>query len=520
MKIEVALISVSDKTGVIELAGRLVEMGIRILSTGGTGRALQKAGVPFTPVSEHTGFPEILDGRVKTLHPRIHAGILARHDQESHQEILQEHDIPPIGLVVVNLYPFTRTVSKPDVTLNDAIENIDIGGPTLVRAAAKNHSSVTVVVDPADYSRVVAEMMAGGKKTSKELRFELARKAFQHTAAYDLAISGYLEGLDRGEGELAPVLSLSLSREQVLRYGENPHQRGALYRPQFAPPTGLVAARQHQGKQLSFNNYLDLDAAWGLIQEFEEPACAILKHNNPCGVALGDDPVEAYAKALECDPVSAFGSIVAFNRTIDDRTAEEMAGLFVEAVLAPAYTGEALSVFGRKKNLRVMELLPPSGSDAGSAQGDFDVKRVAGGFLVQDRDLFFVKESDLKAVTERKPDADEVRDLLFNWAVCKFVKSNAIVLGKDGRTIGIGAGQMSRVDSVKIAVEKAQSSLEGAVMASDAFFPFRDGIDEAARNGIRAVIQPGGSVRDEEVIAAADEHEIVMVFTGIRHFRH
>lgn len=520
MKIETALVSVSDKTGLVELAGRLTEMGIKILSTGGTGRTLQEAGIPYTPVSEHTGFPEILEGRVKTLHPRIHGGILARHDHGSHEKVLQEHDISAIGLVIVNLYPFSRTVSKPDVTLEEAIENIDIGGPTLVRAAAKNHATVTVVVDPTDYSRVVAEMKAGGSETSESLRFELARKAFQHTAAYDLAISAYLEGLDRGEGELAPVLNFSLSREQVLRYGENPHQRGALYRFQFSVPTGLVAARQHQGKQLSFNNYLDLDAAWSLIQEFEEPACAILKHNNPCGVALGSDPVEAYRKALECDPVSAFGSVIAFNRTVDEATAEEMSSLFVEAVLAPGYSGDALSVFGRKKNLRVMELLPPADSKLPSGHSDFDVKRVAGGFLVQDRDVFFVKESDLKVVTRRKPTAEEIRDLLFNWTVCKFVKSNAIVLGRDGRTIGIGAGQMSRVDSVKIAVEKAQSSLDGAVMASDAFFPFRDGIDEAAKHGVRTVIQPGGSVRDEEVITAADEHEIAMVFTGIRHFRH
>jgi phosphoribosylaminoimidazolecarboxamide formyltransferase/IMP cyclohydrolase len=520
MRIEVALLSVSDKEGLVEFGRNLADLGVKILSTGGTGRTLKEAGIPYTPVSEHTGFPEILNGRVKTLHPRIHSGILARHDDPEHQQTLLSHEIPPIGLVVVNLYPFSQTIQKEGVTLEEAIENIDIGGPTMVRAAAKNHAHITIVVDPADYSEVVAELKANEGETSAETRWNLARKAFHHTAAYDAAISGYFEKMSSKEEGLPPVFNLSLVRQSELRYGENPHQRAALYRPQFHPPIGIVAAKQLHGKQLSFNNYLDLHGAWGLIHEFEKTACAIIKHTNPCGAALGDTPLQAYEKALSCDPVSAFGSIVAFNREVDEATAEEMSKLFVEAVIAPGYENQALEVLSRKKNIRIMETAGKTGSAVSKPHTGFDLKRISGGVLLQDRDSYFINPEDLKTVTDRRPTPEELGDLLFGWVVCKHVKSNAIVFVKDEKTVGVGAGQMSRVDSARIAGEKARSSLEGAIMASDAFFPFRDGLDQAADYGIRAVIQPGGSVRDEEVIAAANEHGIAMVFTGIRHFKH
>ena len=516
MKIEAALLSVSDKEGIVELARNLADLGVRIFSTGGTGRTLQEAGIAITPVSEHTGFPEILDGRVKTLHPRVHGGILARHDDPEHISTLAEHQIPAIGLVAVNLYPFSETIQKEGVTLEEAVEKIDIGGPTMVRATAKNFAHTTIAVDPSDYPKIIAEMKANGNETSQETRWELARKAFHHTAAYDAAISGYFEKLSSGDEGLPPVVNLSLVRQASLRYGENPHQRAALYRPQFHPPTGVVAAKQHHGKQLSFNNYLDLNAAWGLIREFEDTACAIIKHTNPCGAALGSNNLEAYKKALACDPVSAFGSIVSFNRPLDAATAEEMGNLFVEAVIAPGYEEGTLEVLMRKKNLRVMEM--PAA--VAPVHTGLDLKRIAGGILAQDGDHFYLTHDDLKIVSKRGPSDEELRDLMFGWTICKHVKSNAIIFVGDQRTIGVGAGQMSRVDSVRIAGEKAQSSLDGAVMASDAFFPFRDGIDEAARKGITAVIEPGGSVRDEEVIKAADEHDMALVFTGIRHFRH
>ncbi|MEJ2146829.1 MAG: bifunctional phosphoribosylaminoimidazolecarboxamide formyltransferase/IMP cyclohydrolase [Acidobacteriota bacterium] len=518
MKVEYALLSVSDKQGLVEFAAGLSKLGIKLLSTGGTGKALVEAGLPFTKVSDHTGFPEILDGRVKTLHPRIHAGILARHDDPAHQATLSEHQIPPIGLVVVNLYPFVRTVSREGVTVEEAIENIDIGGPTLIRAAAKNFAYLTVVVDPADYPTVLAELETNHLEVSRETRWELARRAFHHTAAYDAAISAYFEQLTEKEEGLPPVINLSLSRVTSLRYGENPHQRAALYRPQFLPVSGLVGSRQLHGKQLSFNNYIDLQGAWGLISDFSETACAIIKHTNPCGAALGPTPKQAYERALECDPVSAFGSVVAFNREVDLETAEAMSQLFVEAVIAPAFTDEALEKFSRKKNIRIM-LMPPEVASRDSV-GTLDLKRISGGILAQDKDQYYMKPSDLKVVTRRQPTDEEIDELLFAWTVCKHVKSNAIVYTRERRTIGVGAGQMSRVDSARIAAEKARSSLEGAVMASDAFFPFRDGLDEAASRGIRAVIEPGGSVRDEEVIQAADEHDVAMVFTGIRHFKH
>lgn len=518
MKLEYALLSVSDKQGLVDFARGLSELGIKLFSTGGTGRALAEAGIAFTKVSEHTGFPEILDGRVKTLHPRIHGGILARHDDPTHQATLREHEIPPIGLVVVNLYPFVRTISREGVSIDEAIENIDIGGPTLIRAAAKNFAHITVVVDPADYPSVLAELEANQLEVGSDTRWELARRAFHHTAAYDAAISAYFEEHSQDVDGLPPVINLSLARVAGLRYGENPHQRAALYRPQFAAASGLIASRQLHGKQLSFNNYIDLQGAWGLVSEFSETACAIIKHTNPCGAALGSTPMEAYERALECDPVSAFGSVVAFNREVDLETAEAMSRLFVEAVIAPSFTEDAVERFSRKKNIRIM-LMPPDVA-AQDAVGTFDLKRISGGILAQDKDQYYVKAEDLRVVTRRKPTDEEVNELLFSWVVCKHVKSNAIVYTKDRRTIGVGAGQMSRVDSARIAAEKARFPLQGAVMASDAFFPFRDGLDEAASRGIRAVIQPGGSVRDEEVIQAADEHEIAMVFTGIRHFKH
>lgn len=518
MKVEWAILSVSDKRGLVDFARGLADLGIRILSTGGTGRALAEAGIPYTPVSEHTGFPEILDGRVKTLHPRIHGGLLARHEDPAHRKTLEEHGIPPIGLVAVNLYPFVKTVSREGVTVEEAVENIDIGGPTMVRAAAKNHATVTVVVDPDDYAAVLEELRSQGGETTLETRRRLAKKAFAHTAGYDAAIATYFESLVSGTEGMPETLHLSLVREAELRYGENPHQRAALYRPVSAEATGLVGAEQLHGKQLSFNNYLDLQAAWALVSELAETACAIIKHNNPCGVALGASPREAYERALECDPVSAFGSIVAFNRTVTRDAAESVVELFVEAVIAPDYEEGALEVLKTKKNLRIMRL--PLERAAGDAVGPFDLKRIQGGILAQDKDQYYVAAKDLKVVTRRKPTEEEIAEMLFAWVVCKHVKSNAIVYTRERRTLGVGAGQMSRVDSARLAAEKARFPLEGAVMASDAFFPFRDGIDEAASRGIRAVIQPGGSVRDAEVIQAADEHDMAMVFTGIRHFRH
>lgn len=519
MKIDVALISVSNRVGVIDLARELHGMGVRILSTGGTGRALEEAGVPVKRISDYTGFPEILEGRVKTLHPRVHGGILARFDRSEHQKALEEHQIWPIGLVVVNLYPFVKTVEKEGVTLEEAIEQIDIGGPTLIRASAKNSQHVTVVVDPEDYPSILAELKSSGRETTPQTRLQLARKAFRHTASYDTAISSYLEKVSAAEEGLPPAIALNLVQQQSLRYGENPHQRAALYRLQSFPPSGVLGAKQKQGKELSFNNFLDLEAAWSLAVEFDEPCGAIIKHTNPCGAAIGATLAKAYEKALACDPVSAFGSVIGFNREVDAATAETMSSLFVEAVIAPGFASDALEILSRKKNLRVMEI-DRSAAPMKISGLELDFKRISGGFLVQELDRFYLREEDLKVVTKRAPEDREIADLLFAWTICKHVKSNAIVLARDGQTIGIGAGQMSRVDSVRLARQKAQLALEGAVMASDAFFPFRDGLDEAAAAGIQAVIQPGGSVRDPEVIQAADEHAIAMAFTGIRHFKH
>jgi phosphoribosylaminoimidazolecarboxamide formyltransferase / IMP cyclohydrolase len=517
-----ALLSVSDKTGIVELARGLVECGIGLLSTGGTARLIGEAGLPVTDVGSHTGFPEMLDGRVKTLHPKIHGGILARRDVAAHREALARHGIAPIDLVVVNLYPFRETVAKPDCTLDDAIENIDIGGPAMVRSAAKNWRHVGVVVEPGDYAAVLAELRARGNALSAALRFRLMQRAFAHTAAYDGAIANWLgargdDGVVRG---FPQSLSIGGDKRQDMRYGENPHQRAALYREQGASAGAIAAYRQLQGKELSFNNVADADAAWSCVTAFADPTCVIVKHANPCGVASAAAPLEAYRRALATDPVSAFGGIIAFNRDVDAAALEAVAEQFVEVLVAPGYTDDALAVAARKKNVRVLELPLPARGDR-DAQLDF--KRVGGGFLVQTADARDIAAADLRFVTRVRPTAEQVADLLFAWRVAWFVKSNAIVYCRGGRTLGIGAGQMSRVDSTRIAAIKAGNaglSLAGSVVASDAFFPFRDGLDVVADHGAVAVIQPGGSLRDDEVVAAADERGIAMAFTGVRHFRH
>ena len=515
MKIETAILSVSNKEGISELGRELSSLGINIVSTGGTSQALQEAGVPVTSVSDYTGFPEILRGRVKTLHPRIYGGILARHDDPNDQKELRENDIAPVCLIVVNLYPFGQTIEQENVTLDEAIEQIDIGGPTLIRAAAKNFSYATVLVDPEDYGNVLSELRKNDNQVSAETRSLLARKAFNHTASYDATISNYLCQYDAKEEDLPETFNISLERVDSLRYGENPHQKAALYQLVQAASSGLVGAKQHQGKHLSFNNYSDLESAWNLCQDFKEPFCGILKHSNPCGAAVGVSLKEAYERALSCDPVSAFVSVIGFNYQVDEETAESMSSLFVEAVIAPGYKSEALEIFSQKKNLRVLEM----GEQIIRAD-DYEVKTLAGGFLLQDRDLSLICEEDLKVVTKRVPSQQEIQDLLFGWTVCKHVKSNAIVFALGNQTVGIGAGQMSRVDSVRLAATKAQVSLDNSVMASDAFFPFGDAVEEAAEVGVKALIQPGGSIRDEDVIKVANDHDLAMVFTGIRHFKH
>jgi phosphoribosylaminoimidazolecarboxamide formyltransferase / IMP cyclohydrolase len=517
-KLKRALISVSDKSGVAEFARALAALGVQILSTGGTAKLLEKEGVPVTEVSAHTGFPEMLDGRVKTLHPKIHGGILARRDSHEHMAAIARAGIEPIDLIVVNLYPFQATVADPDCRLEDAVENIDIGGPALLRSAAKNHAGVAVVVDPADYARVLAELSAAGE-VSAATRLELARKVFAHTAAYDGAIASYLSSLDADgrRGEYPGVLSLQFAKLQDLRYGENPHQTAALYRDQLPVAGGLAGYRQVQGKELSYNNIADADAAWECVKSFAEPACVIVKHANPCGVALGPAPLAAYRKAFATDPVSAFGGIIAFNRAIDAAAAQAVGEQFAEVVIAPRIEPEAREAFAKKANLRILEV--PLSHDANA----HDYKRVGGGLLVQSADARVVQRAELKAVTRVKPTEAQIADLLFAWRVAKFVKSNAIVFARDGMTLGVGAGQMSRVDSARIASIKAQNAklaLAGSVVASDAFFPFRDGLDVVVEAGAAAVIQPGGSVRDDDVIAAADERGVAMVFTGMRHFRH
>ncbi len=514
-----ALISVSDKIELIPFATRLARCGFEILSTGGTARTLREAGVAAVEVSQVTGFPEIFDGRVKTLHPKIHGGLLARRDDPSHQKQARENQIEMIDLVAINLYPFRETVSRANVSLNEAIENIDIGGPAMIRAAAKNFQFVTVVVDPSDYNWVAQELEKE-RQVKWDQRLHLARKAFAHTADYDAHIASFLFAYNterqQAVQDLPMMLAVQADKIMDLRYGENPHQRGALYRHKGTQSSRTVAtAEQLQGKGLSFNNYLDLEAAWRLVSEFDDPACAIIKHNNPCGVAEGKDPVEAYTRALETDPVSAFGSVIGFNREVDARSAEHLSKLFVEAIIAPGYAEDALRRLAEKKNLRLMRIEPSE-----SRPFPWDIKSIQGGLLVQDWDRFYLKEKNLKVVSKRAPTSEEMRDLLFAWRVCKHVKSNAIVFASRRSTLGIGAGQMSRVDSVRLASQKARLPLQGGVMASDAFFPFRDGLDEAAKAGIAAAIEPGGSVRDEEVIQAANEHSMALVFTGVRHFRH
>ena len=514
-----ALISVSDKTGVVDFARHLHDSGVEILSTGGTAKLLADSGLPVIEVSEHTGFPEMMDGRVKTLHPRIHGGILGRRGVDD--AVMAEHDIVPIDLVVVNLYPFEATVARPDCSLEDAIENIDIGGPTMVRATAKNHAHVSIIVDPADYARVETEMKANDGCISRETRFDLAVKAFEHTARYDGAIANYL-GRIRSESEkddFPRTFNQQFRKAQDMRYGENPHQRAAFYVEHAPKEASVATARQLQGKELSYNNVADTDAALECVKQFEAPACVIVKHANPCGVAVGEDILVAYDRAYATDPTSAFGGIIAFNRPLDAHTARTIVERqFVEVIIAPEVEAEALEELAAKKNVRVLAC----GQWAAPVPG-LDFKRVNGGLLVQDRDIGMVAPADLKVVTRRAPSEAEMRDLLFAWKVAKFVKSNAIVYARDQQSVGIGAGQMSRVYSARIAGIKAADEgliVEGSVMASDAFFPFRDGIDAAKEAGITAVIQPGGSMRDDEVIVAADEHDMAMVFTGMRHFRH
>ena len=520
-KIHRALISVSDKEGIVDFARGLQALGIEILSTGGTAQLLAEAGIPVTEVSDYTGFPEMMDGRVKTLHPKIHGGILARRGTD--EAVMAANDIGPIDLVVVNLYPFEQTVVRADCDLSMAIENIDIGGPTLLRAAAKNHAAVTVIVDSADYTTVLAELQQQAGQTTQATRYALAVKTFEHTARYDGAIANYL-GAINAAGELADfpnTLTLQYRQVQTMRYGENPHQRAAFFIEHAPQEASVATARQLQGKELSYNNVADTDAALECVKSFTEaPACVIVKHANPCGVALGAGPLEAYERAFRTDPTSAFGGIIAFNRPLDEATASAIIERqFVEVIIAPVVEPAALPVLASKQNVRVLEC----GQWTGEPLAMLDFKRVNGGLLVQDRDLGRISEADLKVVTRRQPTAQELKDLLFAWRVAKFVKSNAIVYCKDSMTIGVGAGQMSRVYSAKVAALKAADEgleVRGSVMASDAFFPFRDGIDQAADAGIVAVIEPGGSMRDDEVIAAANEYDIAMVFTGMRHFRH
>ncbi len=512
-----ALISVFDKTGVVEFAQRLHALGVEIISTGGTAGLLKENGIPVVQVSDYTGFQEMLDGRVKTLHPKVHGGILYRRDSKEHKQSIEEHGIKPIDLVVINLYPFEHTIAREGCTLAEAIENIDIGGPAMVRSAAKNFNDVTVIVNPKDYTTVLGEIEGSGGSVALETRMRLSRDAFAHTARYDSLISRYLSGQLKKDSEFPPLFQLPFEKVQELRYGENPHQSAAFYRDLDAGPRDIVSVRKIQGKELSFNNIIDLEAAWQLANEFESSSAVVIKHTNPSGVAVGDDQLETFIKARETDPVSAFGGIIGFNRTVSSETAGEILKNFVEAVIAPGYETRALELFSEKKNIRIMKM---SSESVVLEKQVFDFKRVSGGLLIQDRDAISHDPSALKVVTQRQPDTKEIDDLLFAWLVAKHVKSNAIVYARNGETLGIGAGQMSRVDSARLAVGKAHQPLKGCAMASDAFFPFRDSIDEAAKSGISAVIQPGGSIRDDEVIHAADEHGIAMIFTGTRHFKH
>ena len=546
-----ALLSVSDKTGLVDLGRRLKEFGVEMVSTGGTAAALREAGIEVRDVSDVTGFPEMMDGRVKTLHPRIHGGLLAVRDNPEHAAALKEHGIEPIDLVVINLYPFEQTIRREGVSLEEAVEQIDIGGPAMIRSASKNFRDVAVVVSTDDYERIIEEMSANGGALSLATRERLARQAFQRTATYDLAIFAYLQRKDAGasvagvasdgvhtvaggglfamagsgginshpferelraDEKLPDFMAWTIRKGADLRYGENPHQHAALYHTNEAG--GVASAEILSGKEMSFNNYVDADAAWQLVCDFDDAACAIIKHVNPSGVGLGASVEEAYRRALATDPISAFGGIVAFNRTVDEAAARALTEIFTEVVIAPDFDESALEVLKAKKNLRVLR------AGAVRRAAGLDFKRITGGLLVQTADSHRLSRDELKVVSRREPAEDEIRALLFAWTVCKHVKSNAIVYAREGQTVGVGAGQMSRVDSVRIGAMRAQLPLRGSVLASDAFFPFRDGIDEAAKHGITAVIQPGGSVRDAEVIAAADERGLAMVLTGVRHFRH
>jgi phosphoribosylaminoimidazolecarboxamide formyltransferase/IMP cyclohydrolase len=529
-RIQRAILSVTDKTGLVDFARRLSGLGVELVTTGGTAKLLREAGIQVKDISELTGFPEMLDGRVKTLHPKVHGGILHRRENAAHIAAVAEHGIQPIDMVVVNLYAFEKTATKPGVAFEELIENIDIGGPSMIRSAAKNFHDVAVVTSPADYQAIADELARSGGALSLETKWRLAQKAFATTAAYDSAIASTLEGIAdvnnfarpadaelRSAGQpgaavptFPQTLRLSFQKALDLRYGENPHQKAAMYSD--GSGVGVANARQIQGKELSYNNIVDLQAAWDLAQEFDEPVCAIIKHTNPAGTAIGKTLAEAYRRALECDPVSAFGGVIGVNRAIDGEAAEEMHKLFLEVIAAPAFDEAAKARFATKKNLRLIEVK--------AAPQKWTLKNVSGGILLQDNDVRPLPEIDLKVVTQRAPTPEEIHAMLFAWKVCKHVKSNAIVYARDGQTVGVGAGQMSRVDSAKIGAMKAQLLLKGTVAASDAFFPFPDGVEEIAKAGATAIIQPGGSQRDPEVIAAADRLGLAMLFTGVRHFRH
>tara|TARA_B110000444_G_scaffold261178_1_gene311623 strand:- start:1854 stop:3428 length:1575 start_codon:yes stop_codon:yes gene_type:complete len=518
VKVNRALISVSDKSGIVEFANGLQNQGVQILSTGGTFKLLSESGIDVTEVSEYTGFPEMMDGRVKTLHPKVHGGILGRRGKDD--EVMAEHGIDAIDMVVVNLYPFENTIANPNCSLEDAIENIDIGGPTMVRAAAKNHIDVNIVVNSSDYDTILTEMANNNGATLYETRFDLAIKAYEHTSAYDGAIANYFGHNVPGGNENFPrTFNTQFTKIQDMRYGENSHQHSAFYVEKNPSVGSIATANQIQGKELSHNNIADTDAALECVKQYAEPACVIVKHANPCGVAIADNINSAYKLAFNTDSESAFGGIIAFNRKLDAETAKAICNnQFVEVIIAPFISDEARIAVAEKKNIRLLVC-----GQWGSPKPDYDFKRVSGGLLVQDKDLGFITESDLQIVSKRQPSSEEICDLLFTWKVAKFVKSNAIVYGSGGRTIGVGAGQMSRINSARIASIKAEHAgleVKGSVMASDAFFPFRDGIDAAAKAGISCIIQPGGSIRDQEVIAAADEANMAMVFTGMRHFRH
>jgi phosphoribosylaminoimidazolecarboxamide formyltransferase/IMP cyclohydrolase len=539
-KITRALISVSDKRGLVEFARKLAGRGVEIVSTGGTAKQLRENGIDARDVSDLTGFPEMLDGRVKTLHPKVHGGILGVRSNEEHRARMLEHGIEPIDLVVVNLYPFRQTIQKPNVTMEEAVENIDIGGPAMIRSAAKNHNDVAVVVDPDDYDMVASELDQLGGLTF-DLRFRLAVTAFKHTADYDKEIARFLASKQSTQMDvfgLPDAMEMNLRKMTGLRYGENPHQRAALYKIAGSAEHGVATAEQLQGKELSYNNLIDSDAAWELVAEIHRMhlldarargavraagdiphTCAIIKHTNPCGVGVASNPAEAFARAKATDPVSAFGGIIAFSGLVDETAAKEIAEMFAEVIIAPDFSEGAMQSLSAKKNLRVLrmgELI----ADRGPRGADLELRKISGGVLVQDRDAELLDEEKFQIVSDRKPTQSELRALRFAWAVCKHVKSNAIVYAAENQLIGVGAGQMSRVDSVRIGAMKAQLPLAGSVLASDAFFPFRDGVDEAAKHGVTAVIQPGGSVRDKDVIEAANEHNLAMVFTGMRHFKH